>query len=119
MAKARTIRPVDILQGKLKKDDDVYYRYRNGQQFAVRLDNPRKLFSQKEKTLHAGFGQLSKIASQFAKNETKAAPYMEGFNAQKNQEGGQKSLYQYILTQLLREAKSDRAAKIAELSNNQ
>lgn len=108
MARATNREPVEQIHGKLKKDEDVYYRWRNGKQFAVKMTNPRTVFSEKEKALHAGFGQLSKLASQIAKDLAKAAPYMDAFNAQKDKDGGQKSLYQFILTHFLREAKNDR-----------
>ena len=115
MARVTYDNPIDTVHGKIGKADNEYYRVRNGKRFLVRMDNPRKKFTEKEQSLHQGFGQLSKLASQIAKDPKKAAPYMEGFNAQKDKEGGQQSVYQYILTQLLREAKADRAGKVAEL----
>ena len=105
---------IEGLMGKLAREHDVYYRKRNGKQFAVQLINPRQHFSDKEKGLHLGFGQLSKLASKMAKDSTLAAPYMADFEEQK-QNGGQRSLYQYLLTRFLRESKSDRAGKVAEL----
>ena len=106
---------VESIRGKLAKQQDIYYRTRNGKQFAVQLVNPRSKFTTKEKGLHAGFGQLSKLASQIAKNPELAAPFMPDFEAQKAKPNGQPSLYQYLLTRFLREAKSDRAGKVAEL----
>ena len=104
---------IDAIRGKLASRDDIYFRQRNGKQFAVQLVNPRTKFSQKEQGLHMGFGQLSKLASKIAKNSSLAAPYMADFEAQK--ENGQPSLYQYLLTRFLKEAKSDRGGKVAEL----
>lgn len=103
----------DGVRGKLVRRDDIYFRMRNGKQFAVQMLNPRTNFSEKEKGLHLGFGQLSKLASRIAKDSGLAAPYMADFEAQK--ENGQASLYQYLLTRFLREAKSDREGKVAEL----
>ena len=74
----------------------------------------REKFSEKEKGLHAGFGQLSKLASKIAKDSKLAAPYMADYEEQKNK-GGQTSLYQYLLTRFLREAKADRGGKVEEL----
>lgn len=107
----------ESLHGKLSKQQDIYYRTRNGKQFAVQLVNPRGKFTTKEKGLHAGFGQLSKLASQIAKNTELAAPFMADFEAQKTKPNGQLSLYQYLLTRFLREAKSDRAGKVEQLMN--
>ena len=107
----------ESLHGKLAKQQDIYYRTRNGKQFAVQLVNPRGKFTTKEKGLHAGFGQLSKLASQIAKNPELAAPFMPDFEAQKTKPNGQPSLYQYLLTRFLREAKSDRAGKVEQLMN--
>ncbi|MBQ7632284.1 MAG: hypothetical protein IJS82_05970 [Paludibacteraceae bacterium] len=115
MADVELSNGIDHLHGKLASRDDIYYRTRNGKQFAVQMVNPRQKFSPKEKTLHAGFGQIAKLTSRIAKDPALAAPYMPDFEAQKAN-GGQTSLYQYLLTRFLREAKSDRAAKIAELT---
>jgi len=103
------------LHGKLARKHDIYFRKRNGKQFAVHLVNPRDKFTAKEQGLHMGFGQLSKLASKIAKNSELAAPFMADFEAQKSKPDGQTSLYQYLLTRFLREAKSDRAGKVAEL----
>ena len=105
---------IDGIRGKLASRDAIYYRKRNGKQFAVQLVNPREKFSDKEKGLHVGFGQLAKLASRVAKDSELAAPYMAEFEEQKAK-GGQTSLYQYLLTRFLREAKSDREGKVAEL----
>lgn len=105
---------IDGVRGKLASRDNIYFRKRNGKQFAVQMVNPRKQFSDKEKGLHLGFGKLSKLASRIAKDSTLAAPYMADYEEQK-QNGGQPSLYQYLLTRFLREAKSDRGGKVAEL----
>ena len=107
---------VESIRGKLAKQQDIYYRTRNGKQFAVQLVNPRSKFTTKEKGLHVGFGQLSKLASQIAKKPELAAPFMPDFEAQKAKPNGQPSLYQYLLTRFLREAKSDRAGKVEQLS---
>jgi hypothetical protein len=104
---------IDGIRGKLASRDDIYFRKRYGKQFAVQMVHPRTTFSEKEKGLHMGFGQLSKLASKIAKDSNLAAPYMADFEAQK--ENGQPSLYQYLLTRFLREAKSDRGGKVAEL----
>ena len=106
---------IDGIKGKLASRDVIYFRKRNGKQFAVQLVNPRDKFSEKEKGLHMGFGQLSKLASQISKDSNLAAPYMAEFEQQKAKPGGQQSLYQYLLTRFLREAKSDREGKVAEL----
>lgn len=106
---------IDGISGKLASRDAIYFRKRNGKQFAVQLVNPREKFSEKEKGLHLGFGQLSKLASRISKDSNLAAPYMADFERQKAKEGGQPSLYQYLLTRFLREAKSDREGKVAEL----
>ncbi len=106
---------IDGIRGKLAGRDDIYFRKRNGKQFAVQLVNPREKFSEKEKGLHLGFGQLSKLASRISKDNRLAAPYMADFEQQKAKQGGQQSLYQYLLTRFLREAKSDREGKVAEL----
>lgn len=108
---------VESIRGKLAKQQDIYYRTRNGKQFAVQLVNPRSKFTTKEKGLHVGFGQLSKLASQIAKKPELAAPFMPDFEAQKAKPNGQPSLYQYLLTRFLREAKSDRACKVEQLMN--
>ena len=105
---------IDGIRGKLAGRDSVYFRKRNGKQYAVQLVNPREKFSEKEKGLHAGFGQLSKLASRIAKDSELAAPYMADFERQKDK-GGQTSLYQYLLTRFLREAKADRGGKVEEL----
>ena len=105
---------IDGISGKLASRDDIYFRKRNGKQFAVQLVNPREKFSEKEKGLHMGFGQLSKLASKIAKDSELAAPYMADYEEQKNK-GGQTSLYQYLLTRFLREAKADRGGKVEEL----
>ncbi len=115
MAEIELTSAIDGIHGKLAGRDDIYYRKRNGKQFAVQLVNPRQKFTAKEKGLHLGFGQLSKLASKIAKNKALAAQFMADFEAQKQQPGGQQSLYQYLLTRFLREAKSDRAGKVAEL----
>lgn len=107
----------ESIRGKLAKQQDIYYRTRNGKQFAVQFANPRGKFTTKEKGLHVGFGQLSKLASQIAKNAELAAPFMPDFEAQKSKPDGQTSLYQYLLTRFLREAKSDRAGKVEQLMN--
>ena len=80
----------------------------------MQMIHPREKFSDKEKGLHAGFGQLSKLASKIAKDSKLAAPYMADYEEQKNK-GGQTSLYQYLLTRFLREAKADRGGKVEEL----
>lgn len=105
---------IDGIRGKLAGRDSVYFRQRNGKQFAVQLLNPRETFSEKEKGLHVGFGQLSRLASMIAKDSELAAPYVADFEEQKAK-GGQTSMYQYLLTRFLREAKSDREGKVAEL----
>lgn len=105
---------IDGIRGKLAGRDSVYFRKRNGKQYAVQLVNPREKFSEKEKGLHAGFGQLSKLASKIAKDSELAAPYMADYERQKSK-GGQTSLYQYLLTRFLREAKADRGGKVEEL----
>ena len=105
---------IDGIKGKLASRDDIYFRMRNGKQFAVQMLNPRSEFSEKEKKLHAGFGQIVKLTSKIAKDPELSAPYIADFEKQKA-EGGQPSLYQYLLTRFLREAKSDRAGKVAEL----
>lgn len=115
MAEIELSNGIDEIWGKLASRDDVYFRRRNGKQFAVQLVNPRQTFSDKEKGLHLGFGQLSKLASQIAKDNELAAPYMADYEEQKAK-GGQTSLYQYLLTRFLREAKSDRDGKVAELT---
>lgn len=107
---------IDGIRGKLASRDDIYFRKRNGKQFAVQMVNPRTKFSSKEKSLHSGFGQIVKLTSQIAKDTKLSAPYMADFEQQKAK-GGQTSLYQYLLTRFLREAKSDRAAKVTELMN--
>lgn len=117
MAEVGYIGPVESLGGKLNREDNVYFRQRNGKQFAVKMENPRSTFSQKEQALHAGMGTLSKLASQIAKDAVLAAPYMADFEEQKKSGAGQTSLYQYLITRFLKEAKSDRAAKIAELQS--
>ena len=106
---------IDGIRGKLASRDKLYFRKRNGKQFAVQMVNPREKFSEKEKGLHLGFGQLSKLASQISKDSNLAAPYLADFEQQKAKAGGQRSLYQYLLTRFLREAKSDREGKVAEL----
>ncbi|MBQ9523363.1 MAG: hypothetical protein IJR74_06075, partial [Paludibacteraceae bacterium] len=63
MAEVGYIGPVESLGGKLNREDNVYFRQRNGKQFAVKMENPRSTFSQKEQALHAGMGTLSKLAS--------------------------------------------------------
>ena len=100
MAKAKLIRPIEEIHGKLKKEDDEYYRWRNGRQFVVKMENPRTKFSEKEKALRSRFGELSKRASEIAKDPEQAARYMADFEAQKDKEGGKKSLYHYVLAQL-------------------
>ena len=115
MADVELSNGIDGVRGKLARKDDIYFRKRNGKQFAVQLVNPRDTFSDKEKGLHMGFGQLSKLASKIAKTPELVAPYMADFEAQKSQPNGQQSLYQYLLTRFLREAKSDRAGKVAKL----
>ncbi len=105
---------IDGIRGKLAGRDSIYFRQRNGKQFAVQMVHPREKFSDKEKGLHVGFGQLAKLASKIAKDSELAAPYMADFEEQKAK-GGQTSLYQYLLTRFLREAKSDREGKVAEL----
>ena len=115
MADVELSNGIDGIKGKLARRDDVYFRMRNGKQFAVQMLNPREKFSEKEKGLHLGFGQLSKLASKIAKDSTLAAPFMADYEAQKQQPNGQASLYQYLLTRFLREAKSDRAGKVKEL----
>lgn len=107
---------IDGIRGKLASRDDIYFRKRNGKQFAVQLVNPRQKFTAKEKKLHSGFGQIVKLTSKIAKDPELSAPYMEDFEKQKA-DGGQTSLYQYLLTRFLREAKSDRTAKVTELMN--
>jgi len=107
---------IDGIRGKLASRDDIYFRKRNGKQFAVQMVHPRTKFSSKEKGLHSGFGQIVKLTSQIAKDTKLSAPYMADFEQQKAK-GGQTSLYQYLLTRFLREAKSDRAAKVTELMN--
>ena len=106
---------IDGIRGKLASRDAIYFRKRNGKQFAVQMLHPREKFSEKEKGLHLGFGQLSKLASRISKDSNLAAPYMAEFDQQKVKPGGQQSLYQYLLTRFLREAKSDREGKVAEL----
>lgn len=105
---------IDGIRGKLASRDDIYFRMRNGKQFAVQMVHPREKFSEKEKGLHLGFGQLSKLASRISKDSNLAAKYMSEFEEQKAN-GGQTSMYQYLLTRFLREAKSDREGKVAEL----
>ena len=105
---------IDGIRGKLASRDKIYFRKRNGKQFAVQMIHPREKFSEKEKGLHAGFGQLSKLASKIAKDSELAAPYMADYERQKDK-GGQTSLYQYLLTRFLREAKADRGGKVEEL----
>lgn len=105
---------IDGIRGKLASRDDIYYRKRNGKQFAVQMVHPREKYSEKEKGLHLGFGQLSKLASRISKDSNLAAKYMPEFEEQKAK-GGQTSMYQYLLTRFLREAKSDRGGKVAEL----
>ena len=102
MAQVGYIHPVDKVTGKLSKSDDVYFRMRNGKRYAVKMINPRTEFSDKEKVLHARFGDLSKQASAIAKDPELAAPYMAGYEAQKETEGGKQSLYHYVLSQLTR-----------------
>ncbi|MBR1877882.1 MAG: hypothetical protein IJ814_02625 [Paludibacteraceae bacterium] len=114
MAEVKLNDAFEGISGKLMKKSDIYYRTRKGKQFAVQMVNPRNTYSEKEKVLHAGFGQIVKLTSRIAKDPKLAAPYMADFEAQKAN-GGQTSLYQYLLTRFLREAKSDREAKIAEL----
>ena len=114
MADIDLISGIEGIRGKLASRDDIYFRKRNGKQFAVQMVNPRTKFSEKEQGLHLGFGKLSKRASKIAKNNSLAAPYMADFEAQKAN-GGQTSLYQYLLTRFLREAKSDRSGKVTEL----
>ena len=106
---------IDGIRGKLARRDDIYFRICHGKQFAVQMVNPRKKFSDKEQGLHLGFGQLSKLASKIAKSSSLSAPYMADFEAQRELPNGQKSLYQYLLTRFLKEAKSDREGKVAEL----
>ena len=105
---------IDGIRGKLASRDEIYFRMRNGKQFAVQMVHPREKFSEKEKGLHLGFGQLSKLASRISKDSNLAAKYMAEFEEQKTK-GGQTSMYQYLLTRFLREAKSDREGKVAEL----
>ena len=62
---------IDGIRGKLAGRDSVYFRKRNGKQYAVQLVNPREKFSEKEKGLHAGFGQLSKLASRIERANSK------------------------------------------------
>ena len=114
MADVDLINGIEGVRGKLARRDDIYFRQRNGKQFAVQMVNPRTKFSKKEQGLHLGFGQLSKLASKIAKDSTLSAPYMADFEAQKAQ-GGQPNLYQYLLTRFLREAKSDREGMVAQL----
>ena len=103
MARANNIRPIEELHGKLHKDDAVYYRWRNGKQYAVRLDNPRKKFTEKEKAVRGHFGELSRRAAAIAKDPLQAAAYIADFEAQKDLEGGKKSIYHYILSRLTQE----------------
>ena len=105
---------IDGIRGKLAGRDSIYFRQRNGKQFAVQMVHPREKFSDKEKGLHVGFGQLAKLASKIAKDSELAAPYMADFEEQKAK-GGQPNLYQYLLTRFLREAKSDREGMVAQL----
>ena len=100
MADVKFIRPISGVAGKLKKTDHVYFRQRNGKWFAVKMDNPRTEFTEKEKAIRSRFGELSKRASEIAKDPEQAARYMADFEAQKEKEGGKKDLYHYILTQL-------------------
>ncbi len=114
MADIDLVNGIEGILGKLARRDDIYFRKRNGKQFAVQMVNPRTKFSEKEQGLHVGFGQLSKLASKIAKDSSLSAPYMADFEAQKSK-GGQPNLYQYLLTRFLREAKSDREGKVTEL----
>ena len=100
MADVSLMYPFDDLRGKVSSTDEIYFRKRNGKLFSVRLQHPRKKFTAKEKGLHTSFGEISKRASAIAKDPEQAALFMEGFESQK--ENGQKSLYQYIVTQLMR-----------------
>ncbi len=101
MARIVPVDPVGAMHGKVSSRSKVSYRTKNGKTFDYVLENPRNKFSEKEKGLHRSFGEISKRASQIAKDPALAAPYMAAFEAQK--ETGQKSLYQFVVTQLMRE----------------
>ena len=100
MADVKFIRPIASVQGKLKKTDNIYFRRRGDKWFAVKLANPRTEFTEKEKAVRSRFGEISKRASEIAKNPELAAPYMAGFEAQKDRKDGKENLYHYILSRL-------------------
>ena len=99
MADMKLMRPFAAIHGKLSTTDTVYFRHRGDKVFGVILKNPRTNFSDKEIALRQNFGAISKRASAIAKDPELSAPYLPAFEAQKDK--GQKSLYQFILTQLL------------------
>ena len=99
------MRPFAGIHGKLSTTDTVYFRHRGGKVFGVVLKNPRTKFSDKEKAVRQSFGAISKRASEIAKDPNQAAQYLPAYEAQKAK--GQKSLYQFIVTQLLRQQNSD------------
>lgn len=101
MAEVKLEYPFDEIRGKVHADDSVYFRKQYGKMRAVKLKNPRTEFSEHEKEVRKGFGNMAHQASEISKDPLLAAPYMDGFNAQKSQEGGTSSLYRYILRQLL------------------
>lgn len=100
MADVKFIRPIESVQGKLKKTDNIYFRRRGEKWFAVKLENPRTKFTEKEKAVRSRFGEISRRASEIAKNPELAAPYVAGFEAQKGKDGAKENLYHYILSQL-------------------
>ena len=69
--------PIQEIHGKLRREDDVYFRMRNGKIQTVHFKHPRTSFSEREKAVRKSFGSRAHQASLIFHEPQLSAPYLD------------------------------------------